>query len=160
MPSPGPGKPLCSARRTNGDPCKLPPIRGGNVCHKHGGSAPQVRAAANRRLSASLDALMAALLTIALDESQPVAARLVAIKDGLDRAGVGKDHPVTVQIKPWERDIEGLLVDVDLPDVVDAEVVEDRAPALLASLPSAVVDPADRVPRTAQTWIGRQSYES
>jgi hypothetical protein len=30
--------------------CELAPIRGGTVCHKHGGKAPQVVAAARRRL--------------------------------------------------------------------------------------------------------------
>ncbi len=112
MPAPGPGKPLCSARRTNGQPCRLPPIKGGVVCIKHGGSAPQVREAANRRLAAATDRLMAALLDIALDTSQPVLARLTAIKDGLDRAGVGKDRPITVELKRWERDLDGLFVDV------------------------------------------------
>lgn len=33
-----------------GEPCKNWPIKGGTVCRNHGGSAPQVRAAANRRL--------------------------------------------------------------------------------------------------------------
>jgi hypothetical protein len=30
---------------------KLPPIRGGTVCWRHGGNAPQVRRAATRRLA-------------------------------------------------------------------------------------------------------------
>lgn len=42
---------LCSARRSNGEPCKRPPIRGGTVCASHGGRAPAVRAAADRRLA-------------------------------------------------------------------------------------------------------------
>lgn len=51
-----PGEPLCpscggrrcvaeDAHRKTGR-CKLPPIKGANVCHKHGASAPQVKAAA------------------------------------------------------------------------------------------------------------------
>lgn len=35
----------------SGQRCKLRPIRGGTVCHKHGGSAPQVRAKANARVA-------------------------------------------------------------------------------------------------------------
>ena len=137
MPAPGPDKPRCSAHRTNGEPCKLPPIRGGGVCHKHGGSAPQVRAAANLRLSASLDKLMAALLRIALDEKQPAVVRLVAIRDALDRAGMGAAKAVTVELKRFEENIEGLFVDTEeleerraartanqLP-ILDGEVVED-----------------------------------
>lgn len=40
----------CHGHTTRG-PCKLPPIKGGVVCHIHGGSAPQVRAKANERLA-------------------------------------------------------------------------------------------------------------
>ncbi len=39
------------ARRSDGEPCKRPPIRGGRVCAFHGGRAPAVRAAASRRLA-------------------------------------------------------------------------------------------------------------
>jgi hypothetical protein len=42
----------CTATRRNGEPCRSWAIRGGNVCRKHGGGAPQVRAKANRRLRA------------------------------------------------------------------------------------------------------------
>lgn len=42
---------LCKARRSDGEPCKRPPIRGGRVCASHGGRAPAVRAAADRRLA-------------------------------------------------------------------------------------------------------------
>ena len=41
----------CSARRSNGDPCKNYAMRGGRVCHAHGGKAPQTRKAAQRRLA-------------------------------------------------------------------------------------------------------------
>lgn len=39
----------CSAARSDGESCGNHAIRGGDVCRYHGGSAPQVRAAANRR---------------------------------------------------------------------------------------------------------------
>jgi hypothetical protein len=49
---PGEHKPmLCTASRTDGTPCKKQAIHGGTVCDTHGGSAPQVRKAANRRLA-------------------------------------------------------------------------------------------------------------
>jgi hypothetical protein len=41
----------CSARRSNGDPCKNYAMLGGRVCHAHGGRAPQTRKAARRRLA-------------------------------------------------------------------------------------------------------------
>jgi hypothetical protein len=37
--------------KATGEPCQLSPIKGGTVCHKHGGRAPQVRAAAERRVA-------------------------------------------------------------------------------------------------------------
>jgi hypothetical protein len=39
----------CTATTTAGNPCKLNSINGGVVCHKHGGSAPQVKAKADIR---------------------------------------------------------------------------------------------------------------
>lgn len=39
----------CKGTNRAGEPCKLPPIKGGTVCRMHGGSAVQVRAAAARR---------------------------------------------------------------------------------------------------------------
>lgn len=40
----------CRARRTNGQACAAYAINGGRVCSAHGGRAPQVKAAAQRRL--------------------------------------------------------------------------------------------------------------
>lgn len=41
----------CGARKRNGDPCGASPIKGGKRCVRHGGKAPQVLAAAARRLA-------------------------------------------------------------------------------------------------------------
>jgi hypothetical protein len=44
-------KPRCAGHSSQtGDPCKLYPVHGSTVCHKHGGRAPQVRAKAQLRL--------------------------------------------------------------------------------------------------------------
>lgn len=40
----------CTARKRNGDRCGSKAVTGATVCRMHGGSAPQVRAAAARRL--------------------------------------------------------------------------------------------------------------
>lgn len=45
----------CTAHTTAGRPCRKAPIKGATVCATHGGSAPQVRAAAARR-AATLEA--------------------------------------------------------------------------------------------------------
>ncbi len=59
----------CSARRSNGDPCKRRPIKGGTVCPTHGGSAPQTRDAAARRILAAADPAAAFLVAQMYDES-------------------------------------------------------------------------------------------
>lgn len=41
----------CSARRTNGKPCRAWAINGGTVCVAHGGAAKQVKAAAARNVA-------------------------------------------------------------------------------------------------------------
>ena len=66
------------------------PIRGSRVCTSHGANAKQVRAAAEERLLAAQDDLMAALLHIALDKKVHVRDRLVAIRDALNRADLNK----------------------------------------------------------------------
>lgn len=40
----------CSGRRTNGEECRKPPMKGQRVCATHGGSSPQAKAAAERRI--------------------------------------------------------------------------------------------------------------
>jgi hypothetical protein len=41
----------CSARaKSTGERCRCSAIRGGTVCHKHGGSAPQVKRKARERI--------------------------------------------------------------------------------------------------------------
>jgi hypothetical protein len=52
----------CTARRHNGQPCRRYAARGATVCRTHGGAAPQVQAAARRRLQQATDALAAKLL--------------------------------------------------------------------------------------------------
>lgn len=57
-------KEKCSTIKRNGERCGNWPIRGGTVCMYHGGAAPQVRAAANRRLQrAQMDVDTGQLLT-------------------------------------------------------------------------------------------------
>ena len=43
-------KPKCGAKRSNGEPCTKWPVAGQRVCNTHGGSSPQAKAAAERRL--------------------------------------------------------------------------------------------------------------
>jgi hypothetical protein len=90
------------------------------------------------------DKLMAQLLKIALDEEQPVVARLSAIRDGLDRAGLAARQQVDLDIElgakqsVWDRIVLASTTPVSEWDpqweddlngsagsrVIDAEIVE------------------------------------
>jgi hypothetical protein len=80
--------------------------RGANVCRVHGGSAPQVKAAAQRRLQQAADVLVMRLLNFALDGDVDDAVALRAMLGALDRAGFSVQHAVeiggTVELRPWE----------------------------------------------------------
>lgn len=145
------GEGRCTARSTRtGEPCKRPSMLGGNVCYHHGGNAPQVKAKAQRRLQQAADALVQRLLGMALDGDAPDHVALAAIRDALDRAGLGAKQAVEVSVEPapWEQ----LLGDVahltkrqhealkrgellppppELPpaEVVEAEFVDDAPEA-------------------------------
>ncbi len=101
----------------------------------HGGATKAARARAEERLLAATDPAAAKLVSLMTDKTVPYSVQLAAAKDILDRAGIGTKQELDIVIKPWQRDIEGLVV--DLPpgnryddDVVDGEVVEpDPLPA-------------------------------
>lgn len=161
----------CTARRhSDGAQCRRPAARGANVCPVHGGSAPQVRAAAKRRLEQAADALAQRLLGYALNGDAPDHIALIAIRDALDRAGLSAKTAVELSVaepKPYEEvfgNITGIatltreesraqrgLPTADSPalepppaDVVDAEVVD--GPDAFVWAPDSPVDgrtPAD-----------------
>lgn len=144
------GEVRCSARSSRtGERCKRPAMLGGNVCRSHGGNAPQVKAKAQRRLQQAADALVQRLLGMALDGETPDHVALQAIRDALDRAGMGAKQSVELSAKepaPWEemmmefartsraeyearkrgepRPAPAFPARTE-PDIVDAEVVED-----------------------------------
>jgi len=124
---------LCSAHRTNGDPCNQYAIRGGSVCGAHGGRAPAVKAKAAERILAASDLAAKRLIEFMNDKRVPYAVRLSATKDLLDRAGVGGRQPVQVEVSLFEQLITGtggtILYDLKTPegDIVDAEVVDPEA---------------------------------
>lgn len=64
--------PRCTARNSRGERCRRRPINGGTVCATHGGRAPQVVAAAARRLeAAAASELVARSLAEAFGDSVP-----------------------------------------------------------------------------------------
>lgn len=101
-------KRVCTAHRTDGQPCRAAAIKGGTVCRVHGGSSPQVRDAARRRILQAAEPAAAELVEIALKEEDP-RIRLAAIRDILNRAGVREpDQPVEITIEMVEAEIARL----------------------------------------------------
>jgi len=79
----------CTARKTfTHEPCRAYAIKGGEVCVYHGGKAPQVREAANKRLRILADDALEVLRQIVTDDTLDPRVRLAAAKDILDRLGV------------------------------------------------------------------------
>lgn len=70
----------CKAHTTAGNPCRRAPILGGEVCPSHGGRAPQVKAAAERRHAAqALEADARAVL--AFEAVEPIADPVLALAE-------------------------------------------------------------------------------
>jgi len=120
-------RPQCKAHTRSGSPCKNAPILGGEVCRMHGGAAPQVRAAAQRRLLASSDRMAKLLLDLATS-AESEAVRLAAIKDALDRAGLTAKQQVELSLAPWEEALQGgetsIVVELD-EDVYERVAAKD-----------------------------------
>lgn len=155
----------CTAHKKNGERCRNPARRGTTVCDFHGAKAPQVKRKAQQRIQESADRMVNVLLEIALT-AQSESVRLAAVKDILDRAGLGSKQALELSaepLAPWEevlRDISfasitraehralGALRDGDIAraarelEVVDAEVVPPEEPH--AYRPSAAGEGADR----------------
>ena len=78
----------CQAHRSNGDPCKRWAIVGGTVCPTHGGSAPQVRAAAIKRIQSRVLSAVDIAWKMIESEDVPAATRARLLIDMQDRAGL------------------------------------------------------------------------
>jgi hypothetical protein len=69
-------------------PCKRYAIKGGTVCHFHGGGSPAVRAAADARLRAMVDPMISRLYDLAM-QTDNLKVASDCVRDALDRAGIG-----------------------------------------------------------------------
>jgi hypothetical protein len=101
----GPTDRRCTATTKHGPNagkrCGGRPIRGGTVCMKHGGAAPQVRAKAERQLQAARNELMEILLGIARNAVHPDQFR--ALTWALERAGFRAGVELSVAVRPWQQ---------------------------------------------------------
>src|SRR6185436_1366303 len=100
----------CTARKRNGEPCRAMAARGATVCRVHGGSAPQVKAAAKRRLEQALDAAAQRLLGFAFDEDVRDVIALAAVNGILDRGGLTAKQALEIGVDPapWEEVLANL----------------------------------------------------
>lgn len=128
----------CVAHKKTGARCQRPAMLGGTVCRHHGGASPHVKAAAKRRLEMATDRLARQLLGMAEDPDMAPAIKLAALKDALDRAGLGARAAldVTHEIPLWQQVLNGVYRGPrrDAPagpdgatldtEVVDGEVIE------------------------------------
>jgi hypothetical protein len=121
-------------------PCGLAPIKGGMVCHKHGGKAPQVRAKANKRLLAMVEPSLIRLEAL-VEQTEHLPTSLAAIRTVLERAGstapigplakeVGdKDMRPIIQIGIKVGGIEKPVVEVGMmpvaSDAIEGELVDE-----------------------------------
>lgn len=117
------GKRVCTAKRTNGEPCTKPPIKGGTVCATHGGSAPQVRRKATMRLLELVDPAIGTLAREMVNADKS-ADRQRAANSILDRAGMPRTATVidgeSAKALLVER-INALRGDVDIDPLTDEE---------------------------------------
>lgn len=114
----------CTAHRTDGQPCNAWAITGGNVCVYHGGKAPQVRAAARRRLESLAPLALEIIVDLAQGKATdpstgesvyvPAAVRARAAADILDRAGlkVANEIDLTVSEGPGRPDLDEAIAAV------------------------------------------------
>lgn len=105
----------CTKNKRNGEPCTRYPIRGGSVCVKHGGNLPAVKEAALRRLEKASYAAAGVLVEIAENPRVFPKDRIAAANSILDRAKIGADKDVKLEVTGFEKLMKtgALLVDLD-----------------------------------------------
>jgi hypothetical protein len=135
----------CAAHRKGGERCRKIATRGARVCRFHGGAAGHVKRKARERLELAADRMAKELLGMATG-AESEAVKLNAIRDALDRSGLGAKTEVAVEIRPWEQ-LMG-----DITGVATISRAEHRAqqggpfidPAALAeAIDAELVEPAD-----------------
>jgi hypothetical protein len=106
------GRRRCKVFR-RGRQCGALAMEAQEVCYSHGGAAPQSRAKAQERIDAAADKAAAHLIKWMNSDKVPYNIRLAAAKDLLDRAHIGTDKSIQVELRKFEVNIEGLLIDVE-----------------------------------------------
>lgn len=96
----------CTATsKQTGNRCGHGAIAGGTVCKWHGGSAPQVLEAARKRLLDMVDPALRELELLVEDSAMDPKTKLAAVKDILDRVGLGATQRVDVSVTDSREDL-------------------------------------------------------
>jgi hypothetical protein len=95
-------------------------MAGQEVCRMHGGATKTARARAQERIAEASDPAAKKLVDLMRDKKVPYSVQLAAAKDLLDRAGIGTEQAVTIEVKKWEAEFESMLVDVEDPGELEA----------------------------------------
>lgn len=98
----------CGARKRDGNPCRIRPMRGTNRCRLHGGASPQAQRKARERIRDAADHAAAALIGFMNNAEVPWPTRLAAARDLLDRADVTGRTIVELEVKPWQVLLQGI----------------------------------------------------
>lgn len=124
----------CTARKHGGDPCRRFAIKGGTVCGVHGGSAPQVKAKAKRRMSEANDRAVVRAIRERIRgnyaEGSHLALAPVDLADDLAAYPAEPDTPATPE-PPAAAQEPPIPADANLSD----------APATSEPTDTALVDP-------------------
>lgn len=126
----------------------------------HGSGAPQVKEKAAERLREGVMPMLATLYRLANDDSVPPAVQLAAVRDWLDRSGIKEHIVVEVEVKPWERLVDGIVAEVDDDDIARAARVLVASDVLVGELgqdddeatPAALPHVPSRRQRQKVTW--------
>jgi hypothetical protein len=102
-------------------PCALRPIVGGPVCVPHGGGIERVRRAAELRLLGAADAVIGALIVIALDTKADEKARVQAINSILDRAQIKGVTQIEVDVPAYREAIKNAFKGWGEPEDADGD---------------------------------------
>ncbi|MGN7964910.1 HGGxSTG domain-containing protein [Microbacterium sp. 22179] len=134
---------LCTATRRDGTPCTNFALTASSVCRMHGGSAPQVRRAAQVRILMASDLAARKMVELMSNPKVDDRVKLAAAKDLLDRANLAGTQNIEVGVtkRTFEDFIGDAIIDVEededgyeplpaIPDEVieDANVVDDEPP--------------------------------
>jgi hypothetical protein len=160
---------LCTARKTNGDPCPNYAMHGGTVCKSHGGRARQVKAAAAARLAERKALLILSRAGIApvgdpVEALLMIASEALALKDKIGelipkldelRYQARSGEHIRGEILLYERAMDRaqkFLLDLAKLDLEGRQVaISERQAALLAQVTrAALADPELGLPAEQQ----------